>query len=134
MGFFCCVFFFLVVIMAPTTNNVKIIFGGAVFSTQYGFDADKVSEVLSWLEKEGIKTIDSSEIYGDSEELLGAANAAGKGFTIDTKIGGGLARVESTSDRVVKAAEESLRKLNTDSVGASFMLLCSDMDDSGTNG
>jgi aryl-alcohol dehydrogenase-like predicted oxidoreductase len=102
--------------MAPTTNNVKIIFGGAVFNTQYGFTADKVSEVLSWLENEGIKTIDSSEVYGDSEELLGAANAAGKGFIIDTKIGGGLAPVESSGERVVKAAEESLSKLKTDSV------------------
>lgn len=102
--------------MAPTTNNVKIIFGGAAFTTQNGFTAEKVSEVLSWLEKEGITTIDSSEIYGNSEELLGAANAAGKGFAIDTKIGGGLLPVESSGERVVKAAEESLRKLNTDSV------------------
>lgn len=102
--------------MAPTTNGVKIIFGGAAFSTQYGFTVDKVNEVLSWLEKEDIKTIDSSEIYGDSEELLGAANAAAKGFIIDTKIGGGLARAESSGERVVEAAEESLRKLKTDSV------------------
>lgn len=102
--------------MAPTTNNVKIIFGGAAFNTNYGSTADKVSEVLAWLEKEGIKTIDTSEVYGDSEELLGAANAAGKGFIIDTKIGGGLAGVKSSGERVVKAAAESLRKLNTDSV------------------
>ncbi|RAO64522.1 uncharacterized protein BHQ10_000534 [Talaromyces amestolkiae] len=107
--------------MAPTTNNVKIIFGGAVFSTQYGFTVDKVNEVLSWLEKEDIKTIDSSEVYGDSEELLGAANAAAKGFAIDTKIGGGLAHVASSGERVVEAAEESLRKLNTDSVDVYFI-------------
>lgn len=117
--------------MAPTTNNVKIIFGGAVFSTQYGFTADKVSEVLSWLEKEGITTIDSSEVYGDSEELLGAANAAAKGFIIDTKIGGGLARIESSGERVVEAAKESLGKLNTDCV-RSFppppLLSCLDMN------
>lgn len=114
--------------MAPTTNNVKIIFGGAVFSTQYGFTVDKVNEVLSWLEKEDIKTIDSSEVYGDSEELLGAANAAAKGFAIDTKIGGGLAHVASSGERVVEAAEESLRKLNTDSV-RSFPLPCLDMNE-----
>ncbi|EEA27391.1 hypothetical protein TMatcc_004322 [Talaromyces marneffei ATCC 18224] len=107
--------------MAPTTNNVKIIFGGAAFNTNYGSTADKVSEVLAWLEKEGIKTIDTSEVYGDSEELLGAANAAGKGFIIDTKIGGGLAGVKSSGERVVKAAAESLRKLNTDSVDVYFI-------------
>ncbi|EED19858.1 aldehyde reductase (GliO), putative [Talaromyces stipitatus ATCC 10500] len=103
------------------TRNVKIIYGGASFNTQYGSTATNVSEVLDYLEKEGITTIDSSEVYGDSEELLGAAKAASRGFVIDTKVGGGLSRVEASGENVVKAVEESLRKLDTDSVDVYYI-------------
>lgn len=106
-----------------TTNNVKLIYGGAVFNTHFGSTAAKVGEVLDYLEKEGITTIDTSEVYGDSEELLGAANAASRGFVIDTKLGGGLSRVESSKENVVRAAEESLKKLGTDAVRISSFLI-----------
>lgn len=99
-----------------TINNVKIIYGGGGLANYAGHTASTVAEVLDYLEKEGIKTIDTSEIYGDSEELLGQTKAASRGFIIDTKIGGGLSPVEASKANVLKAAEESLKKLNTDHV------------------
>lgn len=95
-------------------NNVKIVYGG--FFVKYrGHTVETVEEVLQYLEKEGIQTIDTAEIYGESEEFLGMAGAATR-FTIDTKFSGGLSRLEPTEENIVKSCEDSLKKLKTNSV------------------
>jgi Aldo/keto reductases, related to diketogulonate reductase len=63
----------------------------------------------------GSGTIDTAEIYGESEEFLGMADAATR-FTIDTKFSGGLSQLEPTEERIVKSCKESLEKLKTSSV------------------
>jgi aryl-alcohol dehydrogenase-like predicted oxidoreductase len=95
-------------------NNtaIKIVFGGASFMAG---DVAEAEKFLLALEEEGIKIIDTGAVYGKSEEVLGATNAASR-FTIDTKFGGGLIPVEKSKEDVVKSGEESLRKLKTDSV------------------
>ncbi|OKL63191.1 hypothetical protein UA08_01880 [Talaromyces atroroseus] len=103
--------------MAPTANNLKIVFGGGAFMVPDGWTEEKLTELLDYLEKEGIDTIDSAEIYGESESMIGKSKAAARGFYIDTKVSGGLVpTVRATKETVIKSGEESLRKLAADQV------------------
>ena len=103
--------------MSITTNGLKIIFGGAVFNTAWGSSPEKVEEVLHFLQKEGITSIDSSQGYGDSESLLGKVKASSLGFDIDTKVSGGLwPHITHTKDVVIAAGEASIKALGVDQV------------------
>jgi aryl-alcohol dehydrogenase-like predicted oxidoreductase len=104
-----------------TSSVVKIAFGGAVFSPTKGFTAEKTIEVLNYLSKNGIKTIDTSEIYPGSEELLGEADAVSLGFNIDTKVGAGGSPIPATKENVIRSGEASLSKLKTDQVDVFFI-------------
>lgn len=87
-----------------------------MISTHNGFDTtEKVQSFLDIIAELGITTIDTAFIYGDSEELLGKANASSR-FTIDTKYPGGFLADWSTKDKVIEAGQLSLKRLNTDSV------------------
>lgn len=100
-------------------NNVKIVYGG--FFVKYrGHTLKTVEEALQYLENEGVQTIDTAEIYGESEEFLGMAGAATR-FTIDTKFSGGLSQLEPTEEHIVKSCEESLKKLKTSSVDVFYI-------------
>ncbi|QKX54267.1 uncharacterized protein TRUGW13939_01352 [Talaromyces rugulosus] len=108
--------------MTLTTNNLKIVYGGASFNSGYGATAKDIGDVLEFLKKEGIVTLDTGQAYGDSEELIGAAKAASRGFTLDTKVAGGLwPTVHTTKETVIKAGEESLKKLDTDQVDVYYI-------------
>lgn len=97
-------------------KDLKIIFGGATFNSFGEFSKpEKVEGVLKVLEEENVKVIDTGKIYGSSEELLGKTEAS-KRFVIDTKYPGGLAPSDGSKEGVVKAGEESLKLLGTDSV------------------
>lgn len=52
----------------------KLVFGAAGLCTEYGFDTPhQVQSFLDTVAELGIDTIDTSRIYGNSEELLGRA-------------------------------------------------------------
>lgn len=58
---------------------------------------------------------DTAQMYGDSEKLLGQVHAASR-FIIDTKhVGGGIPG-ESSKDKVIARAKQSLEDLQTDAV------------------
>ncbi|KAJ3175585.1 hypothetical protein HDU87_006082 [Geranomyces variabilis] len=106
---------------------VTIVFGGAAFFASpeaTGPDsistAAQVDEVLHALEDLGVKHIDTAQIYGRSEELLGETGAA-KRFVLDTKVGAGFGQAPSTKDVVIQAAKESLEKLKTDQVDVYYI-------------
>lgn len=103
--------------MSIVTNGLKIIFGGAGFSSAWGSTPETVEEALQFLRKEGITSIDSSQGYGDSESLLGKAKASSLGFEIDTKVAGGLwPHIHHTKDVVIQAGEASVKALGVDQV------------------
>lgn len=103
--------------MAATTNNLKLIFGGGGFSSSYGFTQEKVIEVLGYLKKQRITSLDTGQVYGESETMIGEAKASSLGFDIDTKVAGGLSpHVHHTKDIVIKAGEDSLKALGVDQV------------------
>lgn len=95
--------------------NIKIVFGGGIFDSQVGYNADLTADILNVLEKEGVKYIDTAATYGESEEWMGQAHAASR-FIIDTKYPGGQKMNPTTKEDVIQVAEESLRKPKADSV------------------
>lgn len=94
------------------TNGVNIIFGGATFLSG---DVDEVNRWLAALDENGIKIIDTAEMYGNSEEGLGKAGAAAR-FIIDTKFPGGFGDKAATEENLVASGQQSLKKLQTKSV------------------
>ncbi|KAF4212464.1 hypothetical protein CNMCM8980_000970 [Aspergillus fumigatiaffinis] len=102
-------------------SHAQIVFGGGTFGTTPEWsNLEKVEEFLQVLERNNVKTIDTAQIYGASEELLGQTKAA-KRFVIDTKLGGGFAPGSATKDQAIKTGDESLQKLDTDSVNVYYI-------------
>lgn len=104
-------------------SQPTLIFGsgnlGLSFSTP-----DKAAELLQFLQSKGISHIDTARRYpalhpGLSETLLGQANAAERGFIVDTKIKvtpengpeGSL-----TKERIGESIKESLEALGVSQV------------------
>lgn len=97
-------------------SSTKVIFGGASIGAGRAFgNNDDVDALLAVLKKYHVKNIDSAQLYGTSEEVLGSINA-GSQFTIDTKWKGGFAPGSSTKEEIIQSAEESMQKLKTDKV------------------
>jgi aflatoxin B1 aldehyde reductase len=102
-------------------SGAKIVFGGAVFGYGGFFSKqDNAAEALKVLQEEGVKTIDTAQSYGTSEETLGRIDAASR-FIIDTKYPGGLVPNDGTAETVITGGKESLRKLKTESVSRTFL-------------
>ncbi|KAG8163954.1 hypothetical protein KVR01_005872 [Diaporthe batatas] len=95
-------------------------FGGGIFMAPEFKSSEDVQEYLSVLEEHGIKIIDTSAIYGKSEQFLGEAKAASR-FTIDTKAPGAMSPEPSTKDVVVAAGKNSLEKLRTSQVDVYYI-------------
>ncbi|KAE9363955.1 aldehyde reductase [Stipitochalara longipes BDJ] len=99
----------------------KLVFGAASVSTEHGLDTpEKVLSFLDAVANLGIGVIDTSPVYGDSEELLGKANAASR-FVINTKFPGGFGEDSSTKDKVIQAGKESLNKLKTNTIDIYYL-------------
>ncbi|KAK4114771.1 aflatoxin B1 aldehyde reductase member 3 [Canariomyces notabilis] len=98
-------------------NGIQIVFGTVTFLNP---PVEEVVEWLNLLEELDIKVVDTAEIYGASEQVLGKAGAASR-FTIDTKFPGGASPKISTKDAVIEACKESLKKLGTDAVDVYYI-------------
>ena len=90
---------------------IQIIYGGYVD----GFDG--VPALLDVLQDAGVKHIDTAQLYGKSEEILGQQHVASR-FIIDTKDVAGFSPGTGSKEEVLARAEKSLRDLQTDSVSA----------------
>lgn len=62
---------------------------------------------LDLLKKEGVNRIDTAHLYGDSDDLLGTADAV-KQFTIDSKVKGGFKPGYCKAYRIVEGVNLSL--------------------------
>ncbi|KAL4870713.1 hypothetical protein BDV12DRAFT_165654 [Aspergillus spectabilis] len=93
------------------SSQVEIVFGGGSWYMEQAFEGlDKMKEALLILAAEGVKIIDTSAFYMDSEAILGKLSAA-KTHSIESKYPGGLTPTPSTKEGIIAAAEESLKKL-----------------------
>lgn len=95
-------------------SGIKSVFGGGGISHAPFGSSQALEPLFALLESEGVKTIDTAQIYGDSEKLLGGAKA-GTRFTLDTKHAGG-AKPGNTRADLVKWAKESIERLQVDKV------------------
>jgi len=90
-------------------SGIKIALGGALLKP------DNIEEQFNVLEAHGVKILDTAQIYGDSERVLGDASACSR-FIVDTKLPGGI-QIESLSpERITAGIDESLARLKTDKV------------------
>lgn len=105
-----------------SVSKPRLVFGTAGIDTGGAFPtAELATELLDAVEQAGIKQLDTAQLYGISEEILGKIKAAER-FTIDTKHIGGWKPGESTREKVVARGLESLRRLGVDKVSCSTLL------------
>lgn len=97
----------------------KLIFGGGNFIDNFGINS--VEDAKPWVDvlletKHLVSDIDTSALYGRSEEYIGQLNL-GSHFSIATKLPG-QARPDqlSTKETVIAQTKERLSKLNVDKV------------------
>lgn len=99
------------------SDGIKIVYGGATIQDGRAFGtAEGLKEVMKMLKDNGVTTIDTAQIYGESETIIGQAKA-GSSFTIDTKAAGGFKAGTATKDGITNGAKESLKKIGVDKVG-----------------
>lgn len=97
-------------------SRVKIVLGGANMRLGRAFPTpDLVRPVLDIVSAAGIQNIDTAQIYGNSEDLLGQVNA-GERFVFDTKAPGGFIPGTLRSENLIAGVKESLKKLKVDKV------------------
>ncbi|KAL6864578.1 NADP-dependent oxidoreductase domain-containing protein [Trichoderma novae-zelandiae] len=104
-----------------SVSKPLLVFGTAGINTGGSFPtAEQAAELLDAVERAGIKQLDTAQLYGLSEQILGEVKAAER-FTIDTKHIGGWTPGESTREKVVARGLESLRKLGVDKVNIFYI-------------
>ncbi|RAH69948.1 aldo/keto reductase family protein [Aspergillus aculeatinus CBS 121060] len=104
-----------------TVEQVQLIYGGGSFISEVSNPSlSDVQATLNQLHSHGIRAIDTAPIYDRSEELLGQAHAADR-FALATKFPGGFLPEPATEEVLLAAAEESLRKLQTDQIDIYYL-------------
>lgn len=91
---------------------VKLVIGAAYIQDEFGVGADPevANRRLDHLQKIGITNLDTAQIYGNNEDLLG--NSLGdRKFTIDTKFGAGFAPGTASTENIVTHGTNSGKHL-----------------------
>jgi len=104
--------------------GLKIVFGTAGCNPGAAFpDVEAIKELLGVLEKNGVKNLDTAQLYGQSETLLGEVGAGTDGhFIIDTKSKGGFDLGNALKPEVLREqAHESIKKLKVKQVDVFYI-------------
>ncbi|GAB3922785.1 putative aldo/keto reductase [Microlunatus endophyticus] len=108
-------------------------YGAMSFGSPYGqgdFDKDAAArDILDAAEQLGVSLLDTSDGYGDSEQVLGRAMSGRRDqFVIATKFGivaapfgGGQARIDGGPAYARERLERSLRRLRTDHIDLYYL-------------
>ncbi|KAJ6024669.1 alcohol dehydrogenase [Penicillium herquei] len=103
------------------SNVPHLVFGGASVVTDGSFkNVAEVSALLDALEREGIKQIDTAQIYGASEQLLGEAGTSSR-LLVDTKHAGGWIPGSSSREDVYQRGLQSLERLGADKLNIFYI-------------
>ena len=96
-------------------GGIKTVFGGGGINKGRAFGEEgALDKVFKILDDGGCKVIDTAALYGDSEQLLGKANA-GSRFIIDTKTKGGFGgKGYATKEKVIEEGTHSKEMLKHD--------------------
>ena len=104
-----------------TSENITVVFGTAAIGCNPIFGGnDVVQHLYAVLDKHGIKIIDSAQLYGDSEVVLGGTQA-GNRFTIDTKWYGGFKAGNLKKENIIATAKESIERLKVKQVDVFYI-------------
>lgn len=96
----------------PSKSPTPLVFGTTSVHSKGSFSTtETVVELLSALRECGITTIDTAQLYGDSESVLGAAGVGAQGFTLDTKSPGGWIPGSFEPEKLASDARRSLTRL-----------------------
>lgn len=89
--------------------GIKTIFGAGSVNKGRAFgEPGALDQVYALMKENNCSTIDTAALYGDSEELLGKAQAGSK-FTLDTKTKGGFGgKGYATKEKVVEEGTNSM--------------------------
>jgi len=100
----------------------KLALGSANFGLRYGIknggvklEKTELTRILNLAETSGIKTIDTAQAYGDSEERLGSLGRSE--FDVITKIGANLGMSYANAE-ILALVSESLDRLAVNRLGA----------------
>ncbi|RDW62444.1 hypothetical protein BP6252_11877 [Coleophoma cylindrospora] len=104
-------------------ERLNIVFGAAGVGNFPDPGDEATLQIFQLLKKNGVEFLDSSRLYGKSEETLGRLKAASEhGFKIDTKWWGAFFDPTSTSkERIIADAKDSLAKLGVSKVNCFFL-------------
>lgn len=100
--------------------GLKVILGGGIFWYKDQWNSDKLQTFLDYLVALNVKGIDTAQVYGDSEAVLGEAGSREK-FEIATKLPGITVPGSLQREQVVERTRESLKKLKVDQVDILYL-------------
>ena len=95
-------------------GGIKTVLGAGGVNQGRAFgEPGALDEIFKIMKEGGCKNIDTAQLYGDSERLLGEAHA-GSQFTVDTKTKGGFpGKGYATKEKVIEEGADSKRKLGS---------------------
>jgi aryl-alcohol dehydrogenase-like predicted oxidoreductase len=103
------------------SQGLKVVFGAASIGNREPWIETSYNEkAFDILLKHGVNTLDSAQLYGESEKRLGELNA-GEKFIIDTKWMGGWQPGWATKENIINSAKSSIEKLKVKQVSWLFM-------------
>ncbi|CAD0091772.1 unnamed protein product [Aureobasidium vineae] len=92
-------------------SGIKTVFGGGAVGYGAYKTVEECHDIFKILKAHNVDTIDTAQLYGDSEKILGEAKA-GDQFIIDTKTPGGFGPPANTApDVIIANGHESSKKL-----------------------
>ncbi|ETI27209.1 hypothetical protein G647_09892 [Cladophialophora carrionii CBS 160.54] len=98
------------------SQGIKVVFGAAsIGNREPWIEKEYLEKAFDILLKHGVNTLDSAQLYGESEKRLGELNAGDK-FIIDTKWLGGWQPGWATKENIVNTAKSSVEKLKVKQV------------------
>ncbi|KKY31724.1 putative aldehyde reductase [Diaporthe ampelina] len=100
--------------------GLKVILGGSIFWFKDQWNPEKLQAFLDCLAAADVKGIDTAQIYGESEAVLGEAGSR-KNFEIGTKLPGTTVPGSFKTEKVVERTQESLRKLKVHQVDILYL-------------
>lgn len=103
-----------------TASGIKTVYGGGSFGLGAFTTVDECHQVFDILKAHGVQAIDTAQMYGPSEQLLGEAKA-GERFILDTKTPGGFSKETADKDYIIKSGHESIKKLGVPNVDIFYL-------------
>lgn len=98
------------------SGGIKVVFGAAAIGNREPWNEASYNEkAFQILLSHGVNTLDSAQLYGESEKALGELKA-GEKFIIDTKWMGGWQKGWATKENIVSSAKASIEKLGVKQV------------------